>query len=116
MAMTAKDLSRAVLIHLCADGTISYRTREQKVFNGRALPVFSVDTEEQAQQIQVRFGRLSISEHPLMPGKGWYKLSILGDGTDPVFRETGLIEIEDFDTIADMFRTFYEFFLAKAAA
>lgn len=67
------DYSRAVMIHICKDGTISYRTRDQKVFNGRALPVFSVDTIEQAKEAQVLFGRQQYVEHPQIPGQPWYR-------------------------------------------
>jgi hypothetical protein len=71
MNTTPNHLSRRFMIHVCKDGTITYRdtsTREH-VFNGIALPVFSVDTVAQAQALQVRFGRLAHEEHPLMPGK-----------------------------------------------
>lgn len=66
-------MSRAIVIHICKDGTISYRTLNEKVFNGVALPVFSVDTVEQAQAIQVLFGRRQYVEHPQIPGRPWYR-------------------------------------------
>lgn len=66
---------RAIVLQLCKDGTISYRTRGEPVFNGAALPVFTVDTIEQAQQFQVRFGRLQHGPHPQIPDKRWYRLS-----------------------------------------
>ena len=65
--------NRKILIHVCKDGTISYRTREQPIFNGRALAVFSVDTVEQAKDIQVLFGRRQYGEHPEIPGQPWYR-------------------------------------------
>lgn len=66
---------RNIVIHICKDGTISYRDKAkgEKVFNGVALPVFAVDTVEQAESIQLRFGRLQYSDHPQMPGKPWFK-------------------------------------------
>src|SRR5258706_5281352 len=72
-AQSTYELDRPVLIHVCKDGTISYRTRAEPVFNGRALPVFSVDTEEQARAVQVRFGRRQYGEHPDLPGRPWYR-------------------------------------------
>lgn len=73
MLITAERLSRPVVIHICKDGTITYRRRDQKVFNGVALPVFTVDTEEQARDIQIRFGRRQYDNHPLLPGQPWYR-------------------------------------------
>lgn len=104
---TREDLSRPIIIHVCKDGTISYRRRTEPVFNGRALPVFSVDTEQQAQDIQLRFGRLQHRAHRQMPGKSWYVLSTLGDGIDPALRGNGTLNLEDLDTVCDLFRDFY---------
>lgn len=106
--MKPGDLSRPILIHVCKDGTISYRTRRQKVFNGVALPVFSVDTEEQARDIQVRFGRRMYDSHPKIPGRPWYKLSVLRDGSDPAMRGDGALDYSDLDGISDMFREHWE--------
>jgi hypothetical protein len=73
-AQARDDFSRPIMIHVCKDGTISYRdkTKNEPVFNGRALPVFSVDTVEQAFQIQVLFGRRMYTAHPDMPNRVWY--------------------------------------------
>lgn len=70
-----EDLSRPVMIHICKDGTISYRQMGERIFNGVALPVFSVDTVEEAQALQILCGAAQYTEHPQMPGKTWYKLS-----------------------------------------
>lgn len=67
------DFSRPVMIHVCKDGTISYRTKAEPVFNGVAMPVFSVDTIEQALDAQVMFGRKQYVDHPQLPGRPWYK-------------------------------------------
>ena len=99
--------NRPIVIHICKDGTISYRTRKEKVFNSVALPVFTVDTVEQAEAIQIRFGRRAYTEHPQMPGKPWYKLSRLLDGTDPALRGDGSIEVGDLIGITEMFHNFY---------
>lgn len=102
-----EDLGRPVLLHICKDGTISYRRHHEKVFNGRALPVFSVNDEDMARSFQIRFGRLMPVEHPLLPGKPWYKLSSI-DGEDvQIGARQGTLELEDLDRVRDMFRQFY---------
>lgn len=70
----ADRLGLPVLIHICKDGTISYRRRRgEPVFNGRALPVFSVADEEDARMLQVRFGSLQYRPHPSGKlGDHWY--------------------------------------------
>lgn len=99
---TNKDLieayDRRFMIHVCKDGTVTYRDKsiDEKVFNGRALPVFSVDTAEEAEQIQIRFCKLQYESHPLIPGKPWYK----------VFPFSG--ELEDLDRVRNMFAEFYK--------
>jgi hypothetical protein len=65
-------LDRPVLIHICKDGTFTWRRRGQPVFNGRALAVFSVDTEEQAREAQVLFCRRQYAPHPQLPSQPWY--------------------------------------------
>lgn len=89
---------RRYMIHVCADGTVTYRdtVTKEKVFNGVALPVLSVDTIEEAQAIQTRFCKLQYGSHPLMPGKPWYK----------VFPFDG--ELEDLYRVRDMFMDFHE--------
>lgn len=89
---------RRYMIHVCKDGTVTYRdtAAKEKVFNGRALPVFSVDTAEEAKQIQVRFCRMQYSNHPLMPGKPWYKLNEFNG------------ELEDLDRVRSIFALFYK--------
>lgn len=88
---------RRYMIHVCKDGTVTYRdtSTRKKVFNGRALPVFSVDTAEEARRIQTRFCRLQYGSHPLMPGKPWYTLNEFSG------------EIEDLDRVRNMFAQFY---------
>jgi hypothetical protein len=105
-----EDFRRRFMVHICKDGTISYRDAHanEPVFNGVALPVLSVDTEEEAQAIQVRFGRCQHGEHPQMPGKPWYRICRLADGTDPAERLGGLLEIDDLAGIGQMFKRFLE--------
>lgn len=99
---TNKDLleayDRRFMIHVCKDGTVTYRDKSigEKVFNGRALPVFSVDTADEAERIRVRFCKLQYGHHPLMPGKPWYKLNEFSG------------ELEDLDRVRNMFAEFYK--------
>lgn len=90
--------NRRFMIHVCKDGTVTYRDKSigEKVFNGRALPVFSVDTIKEAEAIQTRFCKLQYGSHPLMPGKPWYK----------VWPFSG--ELEDLDRVRNMFAEFYK--------
>lgn len=123
--MKTEDLQRPIVIHVCRDGTISYRTRRQKVFNGVALPVFSVANVEQAKALQVRFGRCQYGPHPDMKTKQlWYKLSTLPDGTDFVLRtlngtgahqEDGVpvLEVNELFDISGMFREWYNKYYGK---
>lgn len=78
----AGDFDRPIMIDICKDGTISYRPQTQRSFNGIALPVFSVRTEEQALALQVRFGVRQYVEHPLIPGKTWYRWTGFGGNVD----------------------------------
>lgn len=101
-------LSRAFMIHICKDGTISYRNqvRKERVFNGVALPVYSVATEEHARELQIRFGRLQYTKHPVN-NMDWYKLSSLPGGADIASRSPPLLKLEDLDSITQMFDTWY---------
>ena len=95
--MKAHYFTRRFMIHICKDGTISYRDTsiKEKVFNNVALPVYSVDTKEQAKDLQVTFGRLQYGEHPLMPGQPWYRFSM------PLDKWT--LELDDLDMISRLF-------------
>lgn len=88
---------RRFMLHVCKDGTVTYRDKvaREKVFNGRALPVFSVDTVEEAKAVQIRFCKLQYGSHPLMPGRPWFKL----------YSFSG--ELEDLDRVRDMFAQYY---------
>lgn len=73
--MTTKlidHLSRRVLLHICQDGTVTYRVPPQKVFNGVALPFFSTDTVEQAKALQVILCKSQYIRHPKLPNQPWY--------------------------------------------
>lgn len=99
---------RPIMIHICRDGTISYRdaSKEEPIFNGVALPVFSVDTVEEAKTIQITFGRRQYLQHPVN-GMDWYRLSKLEDGSDPANRRVPMLRYEDLEGIGRMFSKFY---------
>lgn len=96
---------RRYMIHVCKDGTVTYRdtVTGEKVFNGRALPVFSVDTPEEAKRIQICFCRLQYKKHPLMPDRPWFKLNEFSG------------ELEDLDRVRAMFALFYKEHKAREA-
>ena len=84
-------LSRAVMIHCCKDRTLSYRTRDEKVFNGRALPVFSVDTKEEAESLLTLVGCVQYERHPLMPDRPWRKVNLA--------KNPRLLDLPDLDEV-----------------
>ncbi len=92
----ADDFSRPIRIDLCRDGTITYQPQGRPSFNGAALPVFSVNTEEQAKALQIRFGQLQYTSHPKMPGKPWF-----------VFPQFGG-QIEDLFQVREIFREWWQ--------
>jgi hypothetical protein len=67
------NLNRLVLLHVCADGTITYRTCLEPVFNNAALPFTSVNTVADAHMLITLFCKLQWEQHPQMPGKPWYR-------------------------------------------
>lgn len=92
--------SRPIMLHVCKDGTLTYRdkTKREKVFNGVALPVFSVDTVEEAQRIQTHFCSLQYTRHPHKNGpEKWYVVSPM------IFRG----ELEDLDRVMVEFAKFW---------
>jgi len=107
-AQKLDDLSRPVKIHVCKDKTITYRTADQPVFNGIALPVFSVDTIEEAQHLQLLCCACQYGEHPLMPGRNWYRLGSLEFGPT--------LEIDNLDRVADLLRERYALIKSRPAA
>lgn len=90
-----RHLDRQVLIDCCKDGTITYRVRGSGTQRRQdaALPVFSVDTVEEAKLIQVTLCRKQYGTDPAYPGerRSWYVLNEFGG------------ELEDLDKVtADM--------------
>jgi hypothetical protein len=68
-------LQAPVLIDVCKDGTISYRLKHGKRgrLNDAALPFYSVESEEEAAELQVALCKLQYTSHPERPGEAWYR-------------------------------------------
>lgn len=95
--MIAIDYDRPVLLHVCKDGTITFRRAGQPVFNGVALPFFSVNSEDEARDMQVMMCALQHGPHPDLPeGEPWYRR----------WQFSG--ELDDIDALSDDFRTAYD--------
>lgn len=96
--LTVPNFDRAVLIDVCKDGTISYRTRAKREgrLNNAALPVFSVNTVEEAMRLQVHFGAKQYTSHPEQPTRDWFVW--------PAFSGT----IEQLDELTAAFTAFYD--------
>lgn len=72
------DLSRDIKIHICRDGTFTYRSDDEPVFNGVAIPVYSVDTKEEAERLQTLMCSRNRLEHPLLPDQPWMYIAGFG--------------------------------------
>jgi hypothetical protein len=77
-----ENLTRPILIDICLDGTLTYRAKKEKVFNGDALPIFSVNSKEEAKQLLVMCGSKQYQNHPLLPNDPWYVLSSFSNDFD----------------------------------
>ena len=100
MGRTKEDLERPVLLHCCRDGTITYRKRGEPVFNGKALPFFSVDTTDDAEALQLACCKAQWEEHPQLPGKTWYRDITFSGRLDDLDRMTDRYR----DTLAEIQR------------
>lgn len=67
LGITREDLSRPILLHCCKDGTITCRARGEPIFNGVALPVFSVADRDEAEQLVLMCCKRQYDEHPNFP-------------------------------------------------
>jgi hypothetical protein len=90
--MKVDYLNNPVFIHVCKDRTLSYRTEGEPVFNGAALPVFSVMTEEEAINLITLVGSVQYESHPLIPGKTWKKIN---------FMNKQYLELSDLDAVSE---------------
>jgi hypothetical protein len=102
---------RPVIVHLGKDGSIRWLNRkglEQPVVVESLMPVFSVETEEQAKSLQVVFGKLQYRDSKSDPGKPWYILHRMPDGTLLMNREPPYLQLSDLPEITKMFATWYD--------
>lgn len=98
-------LDGPVLIHVCKDRTLTYRTRDQPIFNGVALPVYSVESEEMAEMVIVAVAKCMYESHPQIPGKPWYKFA-----DEHAIRMTnGLLELEDLPRVTAALESAHKF-------
>ena len=98
------DLSRPIMFHCCRDRTLTYRKKGEAVFNVVALPVFSVDTIEEAEELQVMVCQRAYGSHPLMPNEPWYKIHIsLGE-----FIYLADLDLDDLENVTDKLREGYQ--------
>ena len=75
-------LDKEVLLDVCRDGTITFRKIGEPIFNGKALPFFSVDTVERARELQILLCKAQYEEHPKLPGQVWYRYHQFGGELD----------------------------------
>lgn len=93
--LNREHFKRPVFIHVCKDKTLSYRRAGQPIFNGAALPAFTVEDEAEAQALLVLVGRAQYEEHPLLPRKTWYKITLDGDLDFKRY-----LDLEDMDAVS----------------
>lgn len=81
-------LNKEFKIHICQDGTLTYRHNSEQVFNGRALPCYSTDTREKAQELITLIGVVQYKEHPLLPGQPWFVYPNFGGEVEDITKAT----------------------------
>lgn len=86
MSQLLRDLSRQFFLDVTADGAVFIRERGLPLTAG-ALPVFTVDTHDQALMIQVRHCRRA------KDGTGIYRLNERPEGLDALERITELFRV-----------------------
>ena len=101
---TARSMafSRPIMIDISKDGTVSIRQRKAKSLAGTAIPVFSVDTVEEAMRLLTYLCTEQTGVHPWMPGERWY---VFDDFTG----------VEDLPQITQQFVDAYQRLFSKPA-
>lgn len=94
--MQANDLGRAMTLWVDAGGCVTIREKGRRVDG--SLPVFSTDTREQAERLQVRHCRLA------------------RDGSALYFLNQTPHDVADLGAVSDLFRATYAVDPPKAAA
>ena len=100
-------LEKKILIHVCKDRTLSYRNRLQPIFNGVAIPIYSVDSVDEARSLIRLVSKAQYEEHPLIPGDTWYKIDM---GIGVVYLD------EDLHQLGDVQRKLHEGYQLMMAA
>jgi hypothetical protein len=109
--MEHEIFKRPVIVHIGKDGTLSFLNRatmKQPTLVEALMPVYSVDTEEQAKSLQAIFGRLQYRDNTREPGKPWYVLHRLSDGTMLMSRDPPYLQISDLPGITKQMHEWYE--------
>jgi hypothetical protein len=95
MNTTVIDLNKAWVIHCCKDRTLTINRKGEPAFNGRALPVYSVGTREEAEDLVVAVCRVQYGEHPQLPGQLWRKITLDGQLDFKPY-----LDVEDLDAVS----------------
>lgn len=98
-----QHLQQPVKIHVCRDKTLTARNPGEPVFNGRALPVFSVRDMSEATNLIILVSRVQYEEHPLLPNQPWFKITL--DGARDFLRE---LELSDLPAVQKKLLAAYE--------
>jgi hypothetical protein len=102
---------RPVIVHIGKDGTLSFLNRAtmtQSTLVEALMPVYSVETEEQAKSLQVVFGKLQYRDNTREPGKPWYILNRLPDGKLLMDRNPPYLQISDLPAITKQMHDWFE--------
>ena len=82
MMNLGQQLDRPIMMDISKDGTVTFRSRHAVSFLG-AIPVFSVDTEQEARRLLTYLCTEQNRDHPGVPGMRWYVFDeFTGDPAD----------------------------------
>ncbi len=104
-----EHLSRAILIDVCKDKTLSYRIRKKLPFNKVAIPVFSVNTFEEARRLILLVGRKQYDPHPQLPAdQPWFKVTL-----DGALDFKQYLEITDLEAVTEKLQKSYRLIMGE---
>lgn len=92
-----------VYIHVCKDKTLSFRFKGDKSPIQSALPVFTVNTTTEAEELLQLVGRKQYNEHPNLPGRPWFKITLDGELDFKPF-----LDLEDLDAVSTKLENTYK--------
>lgn len=98
----SKELDRPVWVFCCKDRTLTYGPAKKPPFNKVAIPVFSVESLEEAEQLVTLVGRKQYEEHPKLRGKPWFKITLDGDLDFKPY-----LDIEDLNAVGEKLKRAY---------